>query len=1138
MTFGEVAMPAAGGEETVESIDDIIIEAKSYIIAKGNFSDKNIVYRTEYQIWMNEMAQEDQGEGQQLAIEHRKLVEELNEKAHETLHFKMEASQNFSTLAIMKEQLELMKNEENMMRDDAYKRMSFLESGARELRNSLDREEHAKSEVMTKLQQVEMAAGSDSGTGKVTSDGLSNVPQVVSDECMGDSVGASVIPIMENTRDASQFRTFLQVEVMAQVAPTLSSQKGRMCYVELNSKIYYEIKECGGRLCRRPRLHERSPISSKRMTTTKARDSKHVLSKRMLGVPTKRSRENVNDGRNLRLNAYITWMNFVLNYVMPKKMRTEYVVSASVGDKKPNTIDRKTIMMMIMEKVRKKKQYHLPSRPPTLAQVDGPGGGGPDGPGDGDGSKKSPSHRGGPKGGDPPGPPSDAPTDEGVADVTDVKILRREADKVIVPPFPKVTHLDSWMSYCIANVLGACADPNHEEWIAWLNPAFRPNPDIDGLNDSGHIKFKSIDIIDIKLGIAMSAMLKAAGDNALDLYLDVNRKSSKYVREESKLIKGRQIIAMMYESFRTRDRLDMIVTLEYLIKLQYQGDQRMSVFQQTWLECIDRMRPEDDSPALKWQLLVSYDMLNYDDPKRYGFVWPPGENPFMINPEGKRISLFVNGDIPYVRAGSQKSIAHYDEMATTIKSILEQSKEGNSVKALNAVAATCDATPGEEEEPDSPAEEYSPDFMPDEVPCEEVPAEEAGRPPDIPDDGDEPVHDDDEREIEIEGDGAPTRKAKVGTLKAEAKTLTHLCTHRYRNPDCEACIRAKMKHYRTMRGACKRELKAWGDLITFDFLDMRRAADMGIGSDDEMREVLVIREVATRVIAAIPAMSRNTEDVVEALKRLIGRRKVKLAYSDVAPEFDAAMAQLKIPIDHSLPGLPRNNSLAERTNQEVINTVATSPLHAGLPAQYWHFALNCVTHNLNIEDVEGDGDSAWKRMTGEDFKGKAIPFGAKVFFKTTDTRDKTYAGKFDPKGIPGIFAGYVIATGQQWSRKYKVWDMAEFAGVNLSMDAAVPRKLAQPYLTEVVTVVVLPEDLVFPLKGEYERMNSTLEGLNDNRRLQGKEIKDADYVGRSPSGGDDDSDDDDDESKKKPPPDPDEIDDGTGSGAIPLDDYY
>ena len=932
----------------------------------------------------------------------------------------------------------------------------------------------------------------------------------------------------------------------------------------------------------------------------------------------------------------------------------------------------------------------------------GPGGGGPGGPGDGDDSKKPSTNRGGPAGGDPPGPPSDAPIDEDVADVTEVKISRREADKVIVPPFPKVTHLDSWMSHCIANVLGACADPNHEEWISWLNPAFRPNPDIDALNDSGHIKFKSIDI---KLGIAMSAMLKSAGDIALDLYLDVNRKSSKYVRTESKLIKGRQIIAMMYESFRTRDRLDMVVTLEYHIKLQYQGDQRMRVFKQTWLECIDRMRPEDvpsdnalrdtlhakikDSPALKWELLVHYDMLSYDDPKRsyqhllhlmdrciqrsreqkmlkqtqnglqlmiqgkdtlsamaakakgsenatpapkkptkppknesaapvlpqskakahakakagkgkgkgkdrersasvdaknkmkhirckfffsetgecrngdkcpyshskktpergrgttpvhsralsrspsagqgekecfqykkhgscsrnncpykhvdpatpaegkpkaapkadakskaeakpkpkgkakalpaapairlcrawnplvpaiqkrnvvydddvsecssldsdadsecstddeavekvlnpkdkgrrtqstdsevkkkvtfasdvrfqsskprrsykdrgdkitkvdvkkrfvdnsnrttelgfsmhkarlkaqmmndmlrdgkqgdrhvyvrvpgsdrvreiifydgedelheyevgpeerrkvkafsivncmvqptwiwskikflmdtgcghdlisqrkvekhgletlvsqeaisfqtangvtntdlvsnfqtesftepinayvlddtpsvlsvgkrcmkqgFGFVWPPGEDPFMINPEGKRISLFVNGDIPYVRAGSQKSIAHHDEMASTIKSILEQGKGENAETASKALASAA-AVPGAEEEPDGSAEEYSPDFVPDEVPREDVPVAEAGRPPDPPDEGDEHKHDDDEKEIEVEGEGAPTRKAKVGTLKAEAKTLAHLCTHRYRNPYCEACIRAKI----------------------------------------------------------------------------------------------------------------------------------------------------------------------------------------------------------------------------------------------------------------------------------------------------------------------------------------------------------
>ncbi|CAE7869388.1 unnamed protein product, partial [Symbiodinium sp. KB8] len=105
------------------------------------------------------MEQQAQGEGQQLAMEYRRLVDELNQKAHETLQFKMEASQNLSSMAIMKEQMELMKNEENAMRDEATKRMSYLESGARELR----REEFAKSETMLRLREVEMTTGNDGG---------------------------------------------------------------------------------------------------------------------------------------------------------------------------------------------------------------------------------------------------------------------------------------------------------------------------------------------------------------------------------------------------------------------------------------------------------------------------------------------------------------------------------------------------------------------------------------------------------------------------------------------------------------------------------------------------------------------------------------------------------------------------------------------------------------------------------------------------------------------------------------------------------------------------------------------------------------------------------------------------------------
>ena len=94
--------------------------------------------------------------------------------------------------------------------------------------------------------------------------------------------------------------------------------------------------------------------------------------------------------------------------------------------------------------------------------------------------------------------------------------------------------------------------------------SLRPHPDIEALNDSGHKKFRGIDV---KLGVAMSAMLRAGSDKAAELYLEVNRKANDYVRSyDGKIIKGRQIIAMMYESFRTRDRLDMIVSLDYLVK--------------------------------------------------------------------------------------------------------------------------------------------------------------------------------------------------------------------------------------------------------------------------------------------------------------------------------------------------------------------------------------------------------------------------------------------------------------------------------------------------------------------------------------------------------------------------------------------
>ncbi|CAE7932355.1 hypothetical protein AK812_SmicGene23343 [Symbiodinium microadriaticum] len=55
-----------------------------------------------------------------------------------------EASQNLFAVAVMKEQMGLMKSEENALREEASKRVSDMESGAQNLRNRLDQEEFAR----------------------------------------------------------------------------------------------------------------------------------------------------------------------------------------------------------------------------------------------------------------------------------------------------------------------------------------------------------------------------------------------------------------------------------------------------------------------------------------------------------------------------------------------------------------------------------------------------------------------------------------------------------------------------------------------------------------------------------------------------------------------------------------------------------------------------------------------------------------------------------------------------------------------------------------------------------------------------------------------------------------------------------
>ena len=419
----------------------------------------------------------------------------------------------------------------------------------------------------------------------------------------------------------------------------------------------------------------------------------------------------------------------------------------------------------------------------------------------------------------------------------------------------------------------------------------------------------------------------------------------------------------------------------------------------------------------------------------YSFVWPTGRTPFMLDPNGSIIEMTVKDYIPYVSVDQEKRklrsscvekiMAVLDDGCSTSegegllvidgesgdeledlsdpvggsdvkspKRSLKKRKKTGSRRDQHEVAVGSDA--GDDEEMSGCDDEYAefeddgydPSIAPDDIHGDhQVEVEE------IPEDG---GGEDDDDVIDVDEEDGGVRLSKRGTLKNEARSKIHLLTHRYQNPYCESCVRAKMKHRKTFRGAFQRKLTKFGDLITFDYVDNRRIAEQDYGDD---KTIFVIRDRYTGMLQSYPSARKDTDAVIRAVKQFMGRRKIREAYSDDAPQFDKAMKILKIPMDTSLAGKTKHNSLAERTNQFVLVATTTCLLEAGIPPCFWMYAIRCVSHLLNIEPND-DEVSSWCKLHGEEFKGKMIPFGALVYFKPSGSREREQQHKFDPMEFP------------------------------------------------------------------------------------------------------------------------------------------
>ena len=100
----------------------------------------------------------------------------------------------------------------------------------------------------------------------------------------------------------------------------------------------------------------------------------------------------------------------------------------------------------------------------------------------------------------------------------------------------------------------------------------------------------------------------------------------------------------------------------------------------------------------------------------------------------------------------------------------------------------------------------------------------------------------------------------------------------------------------TFRGAFQRKLTKIGDLVTFDYVDNRQIYEHDYGVE---KAIFVIRDRYTGMIQAYPSARKDQDAVIRAVKQFMGRRKIREAYSDMAPQLTESMKALKIPMDHS-----------------------------------------------------------------------------------------------------------------------------------------------------------------------------------------------------------------------------------------------
>ena len=183
-----------------------------------------------------------------------------------------------------------------------------------------------------------------------------------------------------------------------------------------------------------------------------------------------------------------------------------------------------------------------------------------------------------------------------------------EAETVKVPSdFPTAASLGHWKVQVGKNLVAASGRWDEEE-MSWFMEIEREYSTFESLANSGDDRFRSLDL---KLAAALGPVIRKATNS---LTLSVSLKEG-MAAERNRVLKGRQIVWMMYQHFQTNPNMGIVYNITDLSNLQWLGDPSMQSFLYAWYVMVNGMQSTIEESTLRDLLLTKMEKsvaLQYD----------------------------------------------------------------------------------------------------------------------------------------------------------------------------------------------------------------------------------------------------------------------------------------------------------------------------------------------------------------------------------------------------------------------------------------------------------------------------------------------------------------------------------------------